>query len=685
MCGSSSAPAPANTTTQQTQELPEWARGYAKDLLAKGEALTDISKNPYQTYGGQRTAGFSDLQNQAIAGAGPQGFQNTVGQYMSPYINQVLANQISASNRGYDISAANEKAKATQAGAFGGGRQAIMAAENERARNSANQGIVAQGLQNAFQGATGQYNQGLQQLSTLGAQQQAQAQRELDIGYQEFLNQQNQPYKQLSYMSDLIRGTPLGMQSSNQVYQAPPSTIQNITGLGLGAAGIASLMKADGGMVNSYADGGSVQGYSGRTGSVTSSENVEDIVQDIKTDQELQTALEAAAARRDMETVQAIQQEMAFRASMRNGLAGAVTPDMSRNMIRAAGGGILAFAGDEEENDPRYGQMVSSPGDPRAYSNFNQELLRSMSAIRDFKPVGMTAKEYDDAISNRYALLGRMAGPDPYADQSASLEEQQKAMASNEGIGRAAALFKAANAAVQGNNAIRGLAGAGAAYGEEAIKAAQAGAAEKRALSNMKFNLLDAQRKERMGMSREAIEAANQARKDKTDLNAAEIAKQKALGSLAASGARATKPTGTGSGSKLPQVDRLAGQIATQLVDLKNKNPNDPQIKVLESKLAGLKDVIATTKTSDKGPEVLSMEAQKLAAMTDKDIDAQVRSAKFMNDEWQQAMGNTDKQNEIERKIRSELVTRRNNALSTVNKNSSSSGKLKFDSQGNEI
>jgi len=62
MCGSSPAPAPANTTQVQTAELPEWARGYAKDILAKGQALTDISQNPYQTYGGERTADFSNLQ-----------------------------------------------------------------------------------------------------------------------------------------------------------------------------------------------------------------------------------------------------------------------------------------------------------------------------------------------------------------------------------------------------------------------------------------------------------------------------------------------------------------------------------------------------------------------------------------------------------------------------------------------
>jgi len=250
--GDSGGGQPADTTQTQTQELPAWARGYAKDLLAKGQALTDISKNPYQTYGGDRVADFSNLQKQSFAQAGPQGFQSTVGQYMSPYIQNVLDNQIASSNRGYDISGMNEQAKATQQGAFGGGRQAIMQAENERARNSANQAITAKGLQDAFSGATGQYNTGLQQLSTLGGQQQAQRQSELDVPYQEFLNQQNQPYKQLSYMSDLIRGAPLGMQSTNQVYQAPPSALSQVAGLGLTAA-------AGYGMVTGNANGGKIK------------------------------------------------------------------------------------------------------------------------------------------------------------------------------------------------------------------------------------------------------------------------------------------------------------------------------------------------------------------------------------------------------------------------------------------
>ena len=32
--------------TTQTTDLPDWAKPYAKNILAKGEALTDISQNP---------------------------------------------------------------------------------------------------------------------------------------------------------------------------------------------------------------------------------------------------------------------------------------------------------------------------------------------------------------------------------------------------------------------------------------------------------------------------------------------------------------------------------------------------------------------------------------------------------------------------------------------------------------
>jgi hypothetical protein len=323
-------------------ELPEWARGYAKDTLAKGSALTDISKNPYQQYGGERIAGFQPLQQRtfetaeqmqpsqqvglgsSIAGAAGLGALNTnyqggrfyggqfndqaVQDYMDPYAKNVVDYQKAQALRDFQIAQPMRQAQAVQQGAFGGSRSAIIDAEAQRSLNSQLQGIEATGRQAAFQNAQQQFERdqarrlqaqgmgeqsrqygaglGMQGLQTglqaagqlgqlgqneygqrmgitqlqsqLGTQQQQQAQRPLDMAYQDFLNQQNYPYKQLGFMSDMIRGLPLGQQSTQSVYQAPPSTLQTVGALGLGAYGLNQLSKADGGLLGSYAGGGMV-------------------------------------------------------------------------------------------------------------------------------------------------------------------------------------------------------------------------------------------------------------------------------------------------------------------------------------------------------------------------------------------------------------------------------------------
>jgi hypothetical protein len=56
-------------------------------------------------------------------------------------------------------------------------------------------------------------------------------------------------------MSDIIRGAPL-TQTGSSLYQAPPSTAQNIMSLGLGAAGIAKVAGMAGGGVAMSNGGG---------------------------------------------------------------------------------------------------------------------------------------------------------------------------------------------------------------------------------------------------------------------------------------------------------------------------------------------------------------------------------------------------------------------------------------------
>ena len=240
---------------------------------------------------------YNPYQNQQFTG-------ENVSQYMSPYMQNVVERQQQDAQRQAQIAQQSQGAQAARSGAFGGSGDYLMRAQ--AAGNLARQkgDIQATGLQNAFQNAQQQFNQsqaqnqaaaqlnaqqgqfgaglGLQGLQTAmtgastlgqlgqqqyqqnmginalqnqyGLQQQAQVQKGLDTQYQDFLGAQNYPYKNLSFMSDIIRGVPL-TQTGSSIYQAPPSTTQNITALGLGAAGISKLL-ADGGMA--YANGGGI-------------------------------------------------------------------------------------------------------------------------------------------------------------------------------------------------------------------------------------------------------------------------------------------------------------------------------------------------------------------------------------------------------------------------------------------
>ena len=74
-----------------------------------------------------------------------------------------------------------------------------------------------------------------------GAQQQAAEQNRLNQAYQDWANQQNYPYKQLGFMSDILRGAgQLSTTAGQQMYQAPPSTASQLGGLA--TAGIGGLM-----------------------------------------------------------------------------------------------------------------------------------------------------------------------------------------------------------------------------------------------------------------------------------------------------------------------------------------------------------------------------------------------------------------------------------------------------------
>lgn len=411
--GGSSTP----STQTQISELPDWAKPYAQETLAKTKALTAA---PYQQYDAPRIAGFSPLQEQSfqaagqmqpsqlgqfggqIAGAAALGGlgaqyqpfrmgQFTSGraaQYMNPFVEMAMEPQLREAQRASEIQRTADLAGATRAGAFGGSRQAIVEAERQRnlgtqlgdirargymsAFDQAQQqfareqqlreqsrqfgaGLGMQGLQTALQGA-GQLGAlggqefeqqrgviGLQQ--QLGAQQQALRQQGLTQAYQDFLNEQNYPYKQLGFMSDMIRGLPLGQQSARQIYEAPGSLAGQIGGIGTGLLGLSSAYKMfkEGGEVDADDDNEDHYAYGG---DITSDYNVDDIISQLS-DVQLQQARLAALNGRDRNRLEMIDNELAQRASIRGGLGGAfnmLPEEAQENVFSAAGGGIVAFS-----------------------------------------------------------------------------------------------------------------------------------------------------------------------------------------------------------------------------------------------------------------------------------------------------------------------------------------------------
>ena len=301
MCSSSAPSAP--TSTSQTT-IPEYAKPYAEKMLGKAEAITE---SPYQTYGGQRMATATPEQQAVrqnvaamqqpgqfaagtgLAAAGGLGALGAGQQYMnmatdpgaqqafmSPYMQNVVDLQKQEAIRDAQKGQLAQNLGAARQGTYGGARQLLAGTERERnlQQNLAN--IQATGAQKAYEqamqgmqfgttaglqgaqaatqaGATlGQLGIGQQQAGidlakaqeAFGAMGQAEQQKALDLQYQDFLQQQQYPYKQLGFMSDILRGSAnLAATGGKTVYEAPPSVASQIGGLGLAGLGVYNLLK----------------------------------------------------------------------------------------------------------------------------------------------------------------------------------------------------------------------------------------------------------------------------------------------------------------------------------------------------------------------------------------------------------------------------------------------------------
>jgi hypothetical protein len=248
--------------------LSPYVGEYATDALGQAKALANA---PYQAYQGPLTAGASNLQQQAFAGASdlasagytPGSFTGGFGaaqatQYMNPYLQASLDPQLKELRRQSDIQRMADAGRLTKAGAFGGGRQAIMESEGNRSLLDKQEDVLARGYKSAYDAGLGQFNKeresdeasrqfsanfGLKsvgQLADLGATERGITSEGIAADKAQFEEQRDFAYKMPGYQLGLLQGLPIGTNttSTNQDELSKIQTTLANLGVALQALGV---------------------------------------------------------------------------------------------------------------------------------------------------------------------------------------------------------------------------------------------------------------------------------------------------------------------------------------------------------------------------------------------------------------------------------------------------------------
>ena len=198
----------------------------------------------------------SQLQQDARTAAGglgsltgPQAYQP----FMSPYQQEVIDTTLAEFDRNQAIQNTGMRDAAIQAGAFGGARQGVMAAESARGAATGRANLQAQLLAQGFQQAQAAAAQDLaarqglgQYQQSLGQAGQAQQQAILDASAAAEREQQFQPFTQLGLIGQQLAQIQPGAFPTQTVGYAPPaapaSPLATALGVGTGVASIGSKL-----------------------------------------------------------------------------------------------------------------------------------------------------------------------------------------------------------------------------------------------------------------------------------------------------------------------------------------------------------------------------------------------------------------------------------------------------------
>jgi len=272
---------------------------FSPDTLAGFQGIRDIAGSPAPAEFGAASgaltyaAGQAPFEQQAQFGdVGSFTDPGIANQYINPYIQNVLDVQKARLNERFGEQRLGREAQAVGQGAFTNVRRDVQEQIAQRELNRQQNELEAQALAQAYESGANIFNlersaglqnralntevfagnigrtleqdrsriaaaeqlrsQGLagdelgfsraKSLAGVGGAFDEQTQRSLDIGYADFINQRDFPRNQLNYYSGILRGVPISPQQETTTYQAPPSGLSQLLGLGVGGLGLAKAL-----------------------------------------------------------------------------------------------------------------------------------------------------------------------------------------------------------------------------------------------------------------------------------------------------------------------------------------------------------------------------------------------------------------------------------------------------------
>lgn len=308
-----------------------------------------------------------------------------------------------------------------------------------------------------------------------------------------------------------------------------------------------------------------------------------------------------------------------------------------------APGGIVAFSGDEDDDDNE-GQVTRENtalteeearilGPARApllkgLLSSNARLRQYASQIKDLTP-----EQQNEFIKNYLAQVeGNTESPYPKALEA--LKTRRGEIGSGDKYERAGAFFEAAAAAQQPGGALRAITSAGGVLGKGlgAIKRAQQ--TEQRALDRMEFDYMDAQRKEKQGNMRGALSALESYRKNQKDAITARMQIEEAQSKGYVRALQATKPPTPprpGSGPKLAEQLAAAEIAFEQNPTEENRQKRDALARAADrmrtSDIGGARQVVEGVKVESRETTDLRTAFNKLAITNRKEYNRLVSEA----------------------------------------------------------